>query len=159
MPSSDLLSVPRELAMGEVQYVWADPSSAQQQVALSAIVQAWTKPMCVLLLDGSQETAQIQEWACYHPAVSRMYKVYEVDPDTAPVPKGNVDISKQQGDSTPILGSVPSLVTHRAIAHTLALSMAWDNGRECDLLLGRRRICPDILDFTHGKFAAGTESR
>ncbi|EGN94086.1 hypothetical protein SERLA73DRAFT_114994 [Serpula lacrymans var. lacrymans S7.3] len=30
----------RELAMGEVQYIWADPSSAQQQVALSSIVQA-----------------------------------------------------------------------------------------------------------------------
>ncbi|GLB36606.1 putative SPOC domain-like protein [Lyophyllum shimeji] len=30
----------RELSMGEVQYVWADPASAQQQVALSSIVQA-----------------------------------------------------------------------------------------------------------------------
>ncbi|KAK0208010.1 SPOC domain-like protein [Desarmillaria ectypa] len=30
----------RELSMGEIQYVWADPSSPQQQVALSAIVQA-----------------------------------------------------------------------------------------------------------------------
>lgn len=26
--------------MGEVQYIWADPSSPQQQVALSSIVQA-----------------------------------------------------------------------------------------------------------------------
>ena len=33
----------RELAMSDVQYVWADPSSAQQQVALSAIVQAMDK--------------------------------------------------------------------------------------------------------------------
>ncbi|PFH50723.1 hypothetical protein AMATHDRAFT_144450 [Amanita thiersii Skay4041] len=30
----------RELAMGEVQYVWADPSSSYQQAALSSIVQA-----------------------------------------------------------------------------------------------------------------------
>lgn len=30
----------RELSLGEVQYVWADPSSPQQQVALSSIVQA-----------------------------------------------------------------------------------------------------------------------
>jgi ATP-dependent DNA helicase 2 subunit 2 len=30
----------RELSIGEIQYVWADPSSAQQQVALSSIVQA-----------------------------------------------------------------------------------------------------------------------
>ncbi|KAG1889229.1 SPOC domain-like protein [Suillus subluteus] len=30
----------RELAMGEVQYVWADPGAPQQQVALSSIVQA-----------------------------------------------------------------------------------------------------------------------
>ncbi|KAG2132365.1 SPOC like C-terminal domain-containing protein [Suillus clintonianus] len=30
----------RELAMGEVQYIWADPGSPQQQVALSSIVQA-----------------------------------------------------------------------------------------------------------------------
>ncbi|RDB29054.1 ATP-dependent DNA helicase II subunit 2 [Hypsizygus marmoreus] len=30
----------RELSMGEIQYVWADPGSAQQQVALSSIVQA-----------------------------------------------------------------------------------------------------------------------
>ncbi|KAK0232849.1 SPOC domain-like protein [Armillaria fumosa] len=30
----------RELSMGEIQYVWADPSSPQQQVALSSIVQA-----------------------------------------------------------------------------------------------------------------------
>lgn len=30
----------RELAMGEVQYIWADPSSPLQQVALSSIVQA-----------------------------------------------------------------------------------------------------------------------
>ncbi|KAK0446455.1 SPOC domain-like protein [Desarmillaria tabescens] len=30
----------RELTMGEIQYVWADPSSPQQQVALSSIVQA-----------------------------------------------------------------------------------------------------------------------
>ncbi|KAK0198079.1 SPOC domain-like protein [Armillaria mellea] len=29
-----------ELSMGEIQYVWADPSSPQQQVALSSIVQA-----------------------------------------------------------------------------------------------------------------------
>jgi ATP-dependent DNA helicase 2 subunit 2 len=26
--------------MGEIQYIWADPSSPQQQVALSSIVQA-----------------------------------------------------------------------------------------------------------------------
>jgi ATP-dependent DNA helicase 2 subunit 2 len=30
----------RELAMGEVQYIWADPGAPQQQVALSSIVQA-----------------------------------------------------------------------------------------------------------------------
>ncbi|KAG1761756.1 SPOC like C-terminal domain-containing protein [Suillus occidentalis] len=30
----------RELAMGEVQYLWADPGAPQQQVALSSIVQA-----------------------------------------------------------------------------------------------------------------------
>ncbi|KAK0456861.1 SPOC domain-like protein [Armillaria borealis] len=30
----------RELSIGEIQYVWADPSSPQQQVALSSIVQA-----------------------------------------------------------------------------------------------------------------------
>lgn len=30
----------RELSMGEIQYVWADPSSPQQQVAISSIVQA-----------------------------------------------------------------------------------------------------------------------
>ncbi|KAG6841529.1 hypothetical protein C0991_009894 [Blastosporella zonata] len=30
----------RELSMGEIQYVWADPSSAHQQAALSSIVQA-----------------------------------------------------------------------------------------------------------------------
>ncbi|PPQ66770.1 hypothetical protein CVT26_009756 [Gymnopilus dilepis] len=30
----------RELSMGEIQYIWADPASPQQQVALSAIVQA-----------------------------------------------------------------------------------------------------------------------
>ncbi|KAH7926187.1 SPOC domain-like protein [Leucogyrophana mollusca] len=30
----------RELSMGEVQYIWADPGSPQQQVALSSIVQA-----------------------------------------------------------------------------------------------------------------------
>ncbi|KAG6902972.1 hypothetical protein C0995_008545 [Termitomyces sp. Mi166 len=30
----------RELSMGEIQYVWADPSSAKQQAALSSIVQA-----------------------------------------------------------------------------------------------------------------------
>ncbi|KAJ3514927.1 hypothetical protein NLJ89_g2081 [Agrocybe chaxingu] len=30
----------RELAMGEIQYIWADPSSPQQQVALSSIVKA-----------------------------------------------------------------------------------------------------------------------
>ncbi|KAG1821540.1 uncharacterized protein BJ212DRAFT_1477418 [Suillus subaureus] len=30
----------QELAMGEVQYIWADPSAPQQQVALSSIVQA-----------------------------------------------------------------------------------------------------------------------
>ncbi|OJA12521.1 hypothetical protein AZE42_07151 [Rhizopogon vesiculosus] len=30
----------RDLAMGEVQYIWADPGSPQQQVALSSIVQA-----------------------------------------------------------------------------------------------------------------------
>ncbi|KAF8168356.1 ku80-like protein [Crassisporium funariophilum] len=30
----------RELALGEVQYIWADPSSPQQQVALSSISQA-----------------------------------------------------------------------------------------------------------------------
>ncbi|KAJ3563470.1 hypothetical protein NP233_g8920 [Leucocoprinus birnbaumii] len=30
----------RELLMGEVQYIWADPSSPQQQVALSSVVQA-----------------------------------------------------------------------------------------------------------------------
>ena len=33
----------RELSMGEIQYVWADPSSAQQQVALSSVVQAMQK--------------------------------------------------------------------------------------------------------------------
>ncbi|KAF6765925.1 SPOC domain-like protein [Ephemerocybe angulata] len=31
---------PRELAMGEVQYIWGDPSSPQQQVALSSLVRA-----------------------------------------------------------------------------------------------------------------------
>ncbi|KAG7450798.1 SPOC domain-like protein [Guyanagaster necrorhizus] len=30
----------RELSMGEIQYIWGDPSSPQQQVALSSIVQA-----------------------------------------------------------------------------------------------------------------------
>ncbi|KAF8887717.1 SPOC domain-like protein [Infundibulicybe gibba] len=30
----------RELAMGEIQYIWADPGSPRQQVALSSIVQA-----------------------------------------------------------------------------------------------------------------------
>ncbi|KAF9448857.1 SPOC domain-like protein [Macrolepiota fuliginosa MF-IS2] len=30
----------RELSMGEVQYIWADPTSPQQQVALSSVVQA-----------------------------------------------------------------------------------------------------------------------
>ncbi|KAF5377271.1 hypothetical protein D9615_006424 [Tricholomella constricta] len=30
----------RELSLGEIQYVWGDPASAQQQVALSSIVQA-----------------------------------------------------------------------------------------------------------------------
>ncbi|KJA25917.1 hypothetical protein HYPSUDRAFT_1067115 [Hypholoma sublateritium FD-334 SS-4] len=33
----------RELSMGEIQYIWADPSSAQQQVALSSFVQAMEK--------------------------------------------------------------------------------------------------------------------
>lgn len=33
----------RELSMGEIQYIWADPSSAQQQVALSSVVQAMQK--------------------------------------------------------------------------------------------------------------------
>jgi len=30
----------RELSMDEIQYIWADPSSPQQQVALSSIIQA-----------------------------------------------------------------------------------------------------------------------
>ncbi|KAI0063150.1 SPOC domain-like protein [Artomyces pyxidatus] len=33
----------RDLAMGEVQYLWADPSSPQQQVALSSLVRAMDK--------------------------------------------------------------------------------------------------------------------
>ncbi|KXN84807.1 ATP-dependent DNA helicase II subunit 2 [Leucoagaricus sp. SymC.cos] len=39
----------RELSMGEVQYIWADPSSPQQQVALSSIVQAmYEKGSCAI---------------------------------------------------------------------------------------------------------------
>ncbi|KAF8895028.1 SPOC like C-terminal domain-containing protein [Gymnopilus junonius] len=39
----------RELSMGDIQYIWADPSSPQQQVALSSIVQAMadTKRMAI----------------------------------------------------------------------------------------------------------------
>ncbi|KAF8807166.1 SPOC domain-like protein [Phlegmacium glaucopus] len=33
----------RELSMGEIQYIWADPSSPQQQVALSSIAQGMNK--------------------------------------------------------------------------------------------------------------------
>ncbi|KAF9480417.1 SPOC domain-like protein [Pholiota conissans] len=33
----------RELSMSEVQYIWADPSSPQEQVALSSVVQAMVK--------------------------------------------------------------------------------------------------------------------
>jgi ATP-dependent DNA helicase 2 subunit 2 len=37
---SDVKQFRRELSLGEIQYVWADPSQPQQQVALSSIVQA-----------------------------------------------------------------------------------------------------------------------
>ncbi|KAF9652062.1 SPOC domain-like protein, partial [Thelephora ganbajun] len=39
----------RELAMGEVQYIWADPGSPRQQVALSSIVQGMTQAKVVAI--------------------------------------------------------------------------------------------------------------
>ncbi|KAF8640795.1 hypothetical protein AX17_000444 [Amanita inopinata Kibby_2008] len=39
----------RELSMGEIQYVWADPSSPQQQATLSSLVQAMYEKECMAI--------------------------------------------------------------------------------------------------------------
>jgi len=44
----------RELFLGEIQYVWADPAQPQQQVALSSIVQA--------MLTEGKEVMAIARW-------------------------------------------------------------------------------------------------
>ncbi|XP_006454821.1 hypothetical protein AGABI2DRAFT_148177 [Agaricus bisporus var. bisporus H97] len=40
---------PRELSMGEIQYIWAEPTDPQQQVALSSMVQAMREKECVAI--------------------------------------------------------------------------------------------------------------
>lgn len=39
----------RELSMGEIHYIWGDPSSPQQQIALSSIVKAMYRKKCMAI--------------------------------------------------------------------------------------------------------------
>jgi hypothetical protein len=52
--TSCTLQFRRDLSLGEIQYIWADPSQPNQQAALSSIVQA--------MLAGGKEVMAIARW-------------------------------------------------------------------------------------------------